>query len=187
MEQASSGHDSGGQPKPVGDEPASSGTSGGGAAGREWGKGASLDPSLASAGRGNRMGIILIQLRLTYTERLSWIGRLPRSAFATPWSFACYPAFAGRLAHSSDCGTVCFAMTSFPNELVRLSPGGVFRSGDPRWVQKVFGDQRYHPAMGWAGLQEMRGSRARARQGTPTLGRPMATRADGRARHGREA
>ncbi|MBU6290240.1 MAG: hypothetical protein KGS10_18940 [Chloroflexi bacterium] len=46
---------------------------------------------------------------------------LARSASATPSSFARYgPRIGPRLAHSSACGSICFAITSLPTESVRL-------------------------------------------------------------------
>ncbi len=47
---------------------------------------------------------------------------LARSACATPSSFARYgPRTGPRLAHSSACTSICFAIPSLPNESVRLS------------------------------------------------------------------
>ena len=46
---------------------------------------------------------------------------LARSASATPSSFARYgPRTGPRLAHSSACGCICFAITSLPTESVRF-------------------------------------------------------------------
>ena len=47
---------------------------------------------------------------------------LARSAPANPSSFARYGPRAGpRLAHSSACGCICFAITSLPTESPRRS------------------------------------------------------------------
>ena len=49
---------------------------------------------------------------------------LARSACANPSSFARYaPGTGPRLAHSSACASICFAITSLPTESFRLSAG----------------------------------------------------------------
>jgi hypothetical protein len=56
---------------------------------------------------------------------------LARSASATPSSFARYGPRAGpRLAHSSACRGICFAITSLPTESARLSMEGYLASID---------------------------------------------------------
>jgi hypothetical protein len=63
---------------------------------------------------------------------------LARSASATPSSFARYgPRIGPRLAHSSACGSICFAITSLPTESARLRDLVICAIPDPhieRWL-----------------------------------------------------
>ncbi len=80
-----------------------------------------------SKGQSKTMSLIDVKLSMT---RCPWLlGRtdsagsvvLARSASAAPSSFACYgPRTGPRLAHSSACGSICFAITSLPTESARL-------------------------------------------------------------------
>jgi len=77
---------------------------------------------------------------VSYLSRNDSIGSvvLARSASANPSSFARYGPRAGpRLAHSSSCRSICFAITSLPTESSRLSRAP-FPSTSPDHSPQVF-------------------------------------------------